>query len=140
MRVSTVVFALLLGVSAPAFTGTALGQKIGDPPPPEEREGAGDGDDGDGEGDGGEATPDKTEEPAAEEYDVDALRQQYLKLRDQLFRSRARAAAVASALYSTKLSVNLNYTTGRFYSVTRAANSEGKGRSINSSMTPWLRS
>jgi hypothetical protein len=121
MRIlSTVLFALVLGVSAPAFFGaTALAQDAGDPP--DTPAGGGDTEGGDGEGDDGEgATTDKPEESTSEELDVDALRQQYLKLRDQLFRSRARAAAVASALYSTKLSVNLNYTTGRFYSVTRA--------------------
>src|SRR5690606_10605605 len=53
--------------------------------------------------------------------DVDALRQEYLKLRDRLFRSRARAATVASAVFSTRLQVNLYYTTGRFYTITRAS-------------------
>lgn len=92
--------------------------------------GAGDGDaPGDGTGDGAkddgtsDADPVDTGKaaPPADEVDVDveALRQQYLKLRDRLFRSRARAAAVASSLYSTKLTVKLKYTTGRFYSVTR---------------------
>ena len=52
--------------------------------------------------------------------DVDALRQEYLKLRDRLFRSRARAAAVASAMYSTRVTVHLDYGSGRFYSVGRA--------------------
>jgi len=52
--------------------------------------------------------------------DVDALRQEYLALRDQLFRSRARAAAVASSLYSTKLRILLDYGSSRFYTVTRA--------------------
>ncbi|HTJ40731.1 MAG TPA: hypothetical protein VL463_01505 [Kofleriaceae bacterium] len=52
--------------------------------------------------------------------DVDALRQEYLKLRDELFASRARAAAVASAMYSTKITLKLTYTTGRFYNVRRA--------------------
>ena len=68
------------------------------------------------------------EPPAAEEeepkgpkgVDVDALRQEYLALRDQLFRSRARAAAVASAVYSSRMRVHLDYGSGRFYSVTRA--------------------
>jgi hypothetical protein len=52
--------------------------------------------------------------------DVDSLRQEYLALRDQLFRSRARAAAVASAMYSSKLRINLGYASARFYTVTRA--------------------
>ena len=62
--------------------------------------------------------------PAAEapsaDVDVDSLRQEYLKLRDELFESRARAATVASALYSTRIQVKLAFTTGRFYGVTRA--------------------
>jgi hypothetical protein len=57
---------------------------------------------------------------SGEGADVDALRQEYLKLRDELFASRARAAAVASALYSTKITIKLTYTTGRFYNVRRA--------------------
>ncbi|MCG8422350.1 MAG: hypothetical protein MJE77_30895 [Proteobacteria bacterium] len=56
----------------------------------------------------------------ADSVDIDALRREYLRLRDELFRSRARAAAVASALYSTKLRILLDYGSGRFYSVTRA--------------------
>ena len=65
--------------------------------------------------------PAPTPAPAAEATDVDALRQEYLKLRDELFQSRARAATVASAVYSTKVSIKLAYTSGRFYNVTRAA-------------------
>src|SRR5262245_24387348 len=57
---------------------------------------------------------------SGEGADVDALRQEYLKLRDELFASRARAAAVASALYSTKITIKLAYTTGRFYNIRRA--------------------
>ena len=62
-------------------------------------------------------------EPAAEApaIGVDALRAEYLRLRDELFRSRARAATVASVLYSTKLAIYLNYKSGRFYTVTRAS-------------------
>jgi len=56
----------------------------------------------------------------ADGNDVDALRQEYLKLRDELFQSRARAATVASAVYSSQVEVRLTYTTGRFYSVRRA--------------------
>jgi hypothetical protein len=58
--------------------------------------------------------------PPGETADVDALRQEYLALRDELFQSRARAATVASAIYSTKVSIKLAYGTGRFYNVTRA--------------------
>lgn len=66
--------------------------------------------------------PDKKQAPPAPEADadVDSLRQEYLKLRDELFQSRARAATVASALYSTKITVRLSYGTGRFYTVDRA--------------------
>ena len=76
---------------------------------------------------------DDAEEPAAEqpaadegapaapdEVDLEALRKEYLRLRDKLFRSRARAAAVGDALYSTKLSIKLHWGSGRFYNVTRA--------------------
>jgi hypothetical protein len=59
------------------------------------------------------------EAPSAD-VDVDALRQEYLKLRDELFESRARAATVASAVFSTRIQVKLAFTTGRFYGVTRA--------------------
>ena len=49
---------------------------------------------------GGGAEP--TDKPPANEPDVDSLRQEYLSLRDELFKSRARANAVASQLYSTR--------------------------------------
>ncbi|MEZ4404295.1 MAG: hypothetical protein R3B06_30020 [Kofleriaceae bacterium] len=58
--------------------------------------------------------------PVAEANDVDALRQEYLKLRDELFASRARAATIASALYSTRIQVKLKFTTERFWGVSRA--------------------
>ncbi|HUS68187.1 MAG TPA: hypothetical protein VMZ28_26820 [Kofleriaceae bacterium] len=64
--------------------------------------------------------PPAEEEPEPKALDVDALRQEYLALRDQLFRSRARAAAVASAVYSSRMRLHLDYGSGRFYSVTRA--------------------
>jgi hypothetical protein len=71
------------------------------------------------------ATPDTSAAVTAaaesgEGADVDSLRQEYLKLRDELFASRARVAAVASAIYTTKITVKLAYTTGRFYNVRRA--------------------
>jgi hypothetical protein len=53
--------------------------------------------------------------------DLDALRQEYLGLRDELFASRARAATVASALYSTRVQVQLTFANPRFHGVTRAA-------------------
>lgn len=80
-------------------------------------------------GGGGPATPpdkapDKTEapaeEPAAGDADVDSLRQEYLQLRDELFKSRARANTVASALYSTRVQIKLTYTTARYYNPAKA--------------------
>jgi hypothetical protein len=53
--------------------------------------------------------------------DVDSLRQEYLSLRDELFKSRARANAVASQLYSTRIQVKLTYTTGRYYNPARSS-------------------
>jgi hypothetical protein len=52
--------------------------------------------------------------------DVDSLRKEYLALRDQLFRSRARAAALGSSLYSTRIRIHLDYKSARFYTITRA--------------------
>lgn len=53
--------------------------------------------------------------------DVDSLRQEYLSLRDELFTSRARANAVASQLYSTRIQVKLTYTTGRYYNPAKSS-------------------
>jgi len=73
------------------------------------------------DGDPGQAPAAQPEpEPAKNEIDVDELRRQYLQLRDRLFRARARAAAVASAIYSSRISIKLDYESGRFYTVTRA--------------------
>lgn len=60
--------------------------------------------------------------PAAksDEPDIDTLRQEYLSLRDELFKSRARANAVASALYSTRVSIKLAWDSGRYYGVSKA--------------------
>jgi hypothetical protein len=70
----------------------------------------------------GAARPaDEPEKPAADAQDVDSLRQEYLSLRDELFRSRARANAVASQLYSTRVQIKLTYTTGRYYNPAKAA-------------------
>jgi hypothetical protein len=66
-------------------------------------------------------TPTAAPAPAPAELDVDALRRRYFELRDKLFRSRARAAAVASALYSTRIRIGLDYKSARHYTVTRAA-------------------
>lgn len=56
----------------------------------------------------------------SEAEDLQSLRAEYFKLRDRLFQSRARSSAVSSALYSTRLSVDLNYDSGRYYTITRA--------------------
>jgi hypothetical protein len=68
-------------------------------------------------------TPDKEEPPAKEgkEVDVDALRQEYLSLRDELFKSRARANAVASQLYSTRMSIKFTWGSERHYAVSKAS-------------------
>jgi hypothetical protein len=58
--------------------------------------------------------------PAASALDVDALRQEYLALRDELFQSRARANAVASQLYSTRVIIRFTYASGRYYSPAKA--------------------
>jgi hypothetical protein len=58
--------------------------------------------------------------PSAELVDVDALRQEYLQLRDELFRSRARASTLSSQLYSTKVTIRFTFTSGRYYGVTKA--------------------
>lgn len=63
----------------------------------------------------GDAIPVTSDEP-----DVDPLRQEYLSLRDELFKSRARASTVASQLYSTRMQVKLTYTTARHYNPAKA--------------------
>ncbi len=59
--------------------------------------------------------------PAKGDVDVDSLRQEYLALRDELFKSRARANAVASQLYSTRMSIKLAWDSGRYYGVSKAS-------------------
>jgi hypothetical protein len=66
-----------------------------------------------------EAKPD--EPPPTTGPDVDSLRQEYLSLRDELFKSRARANTVASQLYSTRVQIKLTYTTGRFYNPAKSS-------------------
>ena len=65
----------------------------------------------------------KPEKPEKSETgpDVDSLRQEYLSLRDELFKSRARANAVSSQLYSTRVQIKLTYTTGRYYNPQKTA-------------------
>ena len=71
---------------------------------------------GSGSGGGNGAPAEPTEPPPASDADVDTLRQEYLSLRDELFKSRARANTVASQLYSTRIQIKLTYTTARYYS------------------------
>ncbi len=80
-----------------------------------------------GAGEPADAAPVSTPPPPPEEAaapadtaDVDTLRQEYLALRDELFRSSARASAVASQLFSTRIQVRLTYTTARFYNPAKA--------------------
>jgi hypothetical protein len=69
-----------------------------------------------------EAKPEKPENSEKSDApDVDSLRQEYLGLRDELFKSRARANAVASQLYSTRIQIKLTYTTGRYYNPAKAS-------------------
>jgi hypothetical protein len=68
-------------------------------------------------------TPDKEEPPPKEgkDVDVDSLRQEYLSLRDELFKSRARANAVAGQLYSTRMSIKFTWGSDRHYGVAKAS-------------------
>lgn len=60
------------------------------------------------------------EKPPAD-VDVDSLRQEYLSLRDELYKSRARANAVASALYSTRVTIKFTWASARYYGVSKAS-------------------
>jgi hypothetical protein len=75
---------------------------------------------GSGASTGGGAGEPKEDAKPANEPDVDSLRQEYLSLRDELFKSRARASTVASQLYSTRIQIKLTYTTGRDYNPGKA--------------------
>jgi hypothetical protein len=67
-------------------------------------------------------TPETTEAPGAkDDVDVDTLRQEYLSLRDELFKSRARANAVASQLYSTRVQIKFTWASARYYGVNKAS-------------------
>ncbi|HET6612581.1 MAG TPA: hypothetical protein VFG83_11345 [Kofleriaceae bacterium] len=78
------------------------------------------------EGDSGSTTaavdagpaPAETTPPA--DTDIATLEREYRELREALFQSRARAATVASALYSTRIAIKLHYATARFYTIDRA--------------------
>ncbi len=71
---------------------------------------------GAGSGSAADAAPAATNEP-----DVDSLRQEYLSLRDELLKSRARANAVASQLYSTRVTIKFTWTSARYYGVSKAS-------------------
>jgi hypothetical protein len=115
-------------VTAGLAAATAVAQPKGKPAPtPAPGGDAGSGAAGAGSGSAaapagapGETTAVTEAAEAGEGADVDALRQEYLELRDELFASRARAAAVASTLYSTRVTIKLTYGSGRFYNVRRA--------------------
>ncbi len=67
--------------------------------------------------------PPVTEPPPAEPApatSIDDLRKEYEKIREAVFSSRARAAAVGDTLYSTRLEVKLRYDTPRAWSLRRA--------------------
>lgn len=64
---------------------------------------------------------DEPEPKTGKEVDVDALRQEYLALRDELFKSRARANAVASQLYSTRMTIKFTWGSERHYGVSKAS-------------------
>ncbi|HUS28456.1 MAG TPA: hypothetical protein VMZ53_08105 [Kofleriaceae bacterium] len=76
----------------------------------------------------GSASPQPPTEPVEKEpkadgkdVDVDSLRQEYLSLRDELFKSRARANAVASQLYSTRVTIKFTWGSARYYGVSKAS-------------------
>ena len=51
--------------------------------------------------------------------DVDVLRREADAGRDELFRSRAKVRTITSSLYSSKISVDLKYGAGRFFTLRR---------------------
>ena len=51
---------------------------------------------------------------------IEELRKEYEKVREGLFTSRARAASLGAAVYSSKVRIQLKYDTPRFYKVKRA--------------------
>lgn len=53
--------------------------------------------------------------------EVQALRKEYEGVRDELFRSRAKAAAVGSALYSSRLELGARHVAARFRTLRRMA-------------------
>jgi hypothetical protein len=63
----------------------------------------------------------ESEPPKSNDPDVDTLRQEYLSLKDELFKSRARANTVASQLYSTRVQIKLTFTSGRYYNPAKSS-------------------
>jgi hypothetical protein len=98
MKTLAIVPMVLLALAAPALAQPNGG---GAPPAPEQ--------------------PPAVTPPEGAAPDLAALRQEYFRLRDSLFRSRARAAAVASAMYSSRLQIRLFHASGRFQAVSRAS-------------------
>jgi hypothetical protein len=110
----------LLSLAVAASPGLAFAQPDDEPPDTGDEDEVGDDDDDEG---AAAETGDATARPAAttpEVPEVNALRRRYFELRDKLFRSRARAASVATALYSTRVQINLEYKSARHYTITRA--------------------
>jgi len=66
--------------------------------------------------------PEPSPEPAGDTkgVDIDALRREADAVRDELFRSRAKVRTITSSLYSSKISVELKYGAGRFFTLRRA--------------------
>jgi hypothetical protein len=130
---STIRVAWILIVPALAFAAPRKSPKKPTPPPPPPADtGSAAAETGSattpapGPESGSAAEPAKPEPATAADAqnknqpDVDSLRQEYLSLRDELYKSRARANAVASALYSTRIQIKLAWTSGRYYAVSKA--------------------
>jgi hypothetical protein len=100
------------GSAAPANQPAPTGPQQ----PPQQPTGAG----GQPAGGGNGATTD-VEAPPEKGADVDTLRQEYLALRDELFKSRARAHAVAGELYSTRMQIKFAWGSARYYGVSKAS-------------------
>lgn len=104
---STTLNAPQAGQTPPAGAGSGSGATPTPQAPPQPT--------GDKPPEGGDAAPE------AKGPDIDALRQEYLSLRDELFKSRARANAVAGQLYSTRMQIKFTWGSGRYYGVNKAS-------------------
>jgi len=111
--------------AAPAPADATPADKAPDPAAPAAPGASASGGDSPGGSPDAAAKPAEPDKPptagAGDAPDVDSLRQEYLSLRDELFKSRARANAVASQLYSTRIQIKLAYTTGRYYSPAKSS-------------------